>query len=842
MISTLDDGGKNLYDILISCVDHILNMTNNGDELLLLGDFNLPNSKWVANEDDDNYLPEGNPNYRESCFLNSLFSLGLNQMSGVTNVLGRQLDLVFFTDVDNLIVEPSPLVMSSVDDHHPPLLLNYCFNSENKPCPEVVTHSFNFKKANFSELSSKLASIDYNNLLSANELDVDVERFYSVLYEALVSCVPFEAQKLPSSCPPWYNHELKHMKNQKNRLWKAYLKRKDSLSLNSFINCYNQFRLLSLALYREYLSSMRDRVYTDSRNFFKFVNTKKKVDNYPNTMQHVNWSSSESSAICNVFASFFQQSFTSSDFQPNDSNFRHIVPNQLAHNISISITIDDIAKHIDELPYDFTSGPDGIPPAVLKCCAEVLLPPLKTIFQKSLNYGHFPTLWKNSYIIPIHKSGNKNEISNYRPIAKLSAIPKLFESIIYSAIMPICKRLISANQHGFLAARSTTTNLLEFTSLAVEGFVSGFQTDCVYTDFSKAFDKLSHSIIILKLRKLGFPPALLVWFQSYLAGRTYQVLFRGSQSVPIEASSGVPQGSHLGPLLFILSIDDIVPLLKHCRILIYADDIKLFRHIKSIEDCKLLQVDLDTFYSWCTNNNLVLNISKCEVMTFCRRRGPIIHDYTFFNEGVNRVNHVKDLGIRFDSKLDFSTHISFITSKGSLVLGFIKRWSKEFNNTLITKHLYISLVRPLLEYASQVWSPNYSSHIGRIESVQRRFVRFALRPLPWDDPVILPSYECRLKLLNLSTLYKRREVADVVFVHQLLNGRVDSGFLSRRASFRESRYRLRRPPLLHTNYSNTNYGRFEPVNRMFINVNKNINVFSMDISKDVLKRTLFNCS
>jgi len=232
----------------------------------------------------------------------------------------------------------------------------------------------------------------------------------------------------------------------------------------------------------------------------------------------------------------------------------------------------------------------------------------------SLETSDFPHRWKESFVIPLHKKGSKLNACNYRGISKLSAIPKLFENIITPHLQHSCRSLISSCQHGFIKRRSTTTNLLEFTSFVIGGFRKNRQTDVVYTDFSKAFDSVSHPILVRKLDLLGFSGDFLRWILSYLNDRTQRVIFKNSLPSLIRVTSGVPQGSHLGPLLFTLFINDLPLVLTKSRVLMYADDVKLCLQYNDPAQSLALQSDLNAFQTWCMDNELNLNGSKCKLM------------------------------------------------------------------------------------------------------------------------------------------------------------------------------------------------------------------------------------
>ena len=207
-----------------------------------------------------------------------------------------------------------------------------------------------------------------------------------------------------------------------------------------------------------------------------------------------------------------------------------------------------------------------------------------------------PDLWKSSFIVPLHKSGNKSEISNYRGICKLSALPKLFEEVIVTQVSFNIEKYISPYQHGFLKGKSTTTNLLVFVAHVIEGFSNGLSTDTIYTDSKKAFDYVNHLLMVFKSRQFGFSDRWFLWLESYLSNRTQRVVFKNNISREILVTSGVPQGSHLGPLLFLIFINDLPTVIQNSRILLFADDVKLFYSFST--DCAPLQNDLNNLAKW----------------------------------------------------------------------------------------------------------------------------------------------------------------------------------------------------------------------------------------------------
>lgn len=266
---------------------------------------------------------------------------------------------------------------------------------------------------------------------------------------------------------------------------------------------------------------------------------------------------------------------------------------------------------------------------------------------------------------------------------------------------------------------------------------------------------------------------------------------------------------------------------------------KIYRHISGPADSIPLQDDLNRFSIWCQKNFLELNISKCETITYSRKRSPSpSRTYYINNEPIRKTHSIRDLGVICDSELNFRPHIDSIISRANSSLGFVKRWSKEFSNPYVTKSLYMTFVRPLLEYASQVWSPHHNVHIQRIEAVQRRFLRFALRGLGWLDIYNLPPYEDRLKLINLQSLSKRREVADIIFAHELVSGNIDCHALLEKICININLRNLRSTPLFYLAPHRTDYGQNEPINRMLRTVNNYSEHFNFNCNKFTLRNKL----
>lgn len=334
---------------------------------------------------------------------------------------------------------------------------------------------------------------------------------------------------------------------------------------------------------------------------------------------------------------------------------------------------------------------------------------------------------------------------------------------------------------------------------------------------------------------MGIHGNLFRWFSSYVHNRCQTVVLNGFTSASICIPSGVPQGSLLGPLLFIIFVADISSCFRSSKILLYADDMKILSPIRSNEDASRLQEDLNRFQNYCTINKLDLNISKCYVCSFTRKPIHILFNYTLKNSSLSRVSFIRDLGVTFDSKLLFDNHVNNVVNKASKALGFVLRMSSQFQSLKTFKILYCAYVRSHLEYASQVWNPSYGVYINRIEGIQRKFLRY----LQYRTNVYLPDYSARCKKQHLLPLHERRRIADLSYLLSLANGTIDCPELLGQLGLRTPSNALRKPNLLQIPRTRSNYRQNSfliRACRCYNSISKNVDLDIFNMSVLTLKR------
>ena len=569
---------------------------------------------------------------------------------------------------------------------------------------------------------------------------------------------------------PWMNRTLIKKWRKKYFAWKRYTESKSYNSYREYKKEADTLKKNARQAKRLYEKKIAKEARGNKRQFFRYVNSKLTVRPDISTMQNeMGELVDNDKEICNILAKYFNSVYT-----PASDEVMPEMNNMFVSEIgNLEITREDIKSRLERINVTKSSGPDNIHPYVLQKTAGVTCIPLEIIFKKSINSGECPTDWRSANVAPIHKKGDRTDPSNYRPISLTSQVCKILESIVRAHVLEHLEmnNILRDEQHGFRERRSCLTNLLEMMEYWTEILDEGDGIDVAYLDFKKAFDLVSHQHLLYKMSKYGITNQTLNWIRAFLHQRSQRVVIRGSTSESFEVTSGVPQGSVLGPILFLIFINDL-PLEIISPLSLFADDSKVFSRIVADKNKKkgqaengnvLLQKDLNSIASWAKKWKMEFNVDKCKIMHLGNQN--IKHTYTMDGSSLATTNEEKDLGVLIDDKLGFDKHIRSIVKKANRMLGLIKIGFSCLDKEIFM-NLYPVLVRPLLEYCVQVWSPYKRKYINLLEGVQRRATKLVpeLREL---------QYEERLKKLGLTTLEERRVRGDMIETYKILTGKED---------------------------------------------------------------------
>ena len=466
-----------------------------------------------------------------------------------------------------------------------------------------------------------------------------------------------------------------------------------------------------------------------------------------------------------------------------------------------NFSVEDIIKAIDEINVN-SSGPDfSIPAPVLKNCKNVLSKPLLLLWDHSFKHGIVPTFYKHQLITPVFKKGSRSLPANYRPVSLTAHEIKIFERILRAKMVDFLEEnnLLCHQQHGFRKGRSCLTELLEQYDEILNNFLNQNETDVIYLDFAKAFDKVDHQILLQKIKNIGIGGKLFDWIRSFLSNRNQVVVVDGVLSFLALVISGVPQGTVLGPLLFLIYLNDIADCLKYCKIKCFADDSRIFRSISLCQDNALLQHDLLKVSEWSKLNNMKLHDDKFVYLNFnIRSKKSALVNLPFYTENLQYKTStgqilepsdtVTDLGVLFSENLDWSSHVSMIVKKAKQKAGWALSVFRD-RSPLVMNTLFKSLIRSLLEYACPLWIGLSLQNMRDLEAVQRAFTNKT------TCPPYVSNYWDRLQYLNIMSLQRRRERYVILHMWKILNGKTTNDLNI--CFYESSRYGLlaRIPPL-----------------------------------------------
>ena len=482
----------------------------------------------------------------------------------------------------------------------------------------------------------------------------------------------------------------------------------------------------------------------------------------------------EASDQAELFNCYFQQQFS------EPSTYEIPIDTSDSNDCPIDFGPGRIMTILQNLKPSKAMGPDKISGKVLKNCSHTLAPALSLLFNLSYSSGSLPSEWKLANVVPVHKKGSKTDVQNYRPISLTSLVVKVMEKIIRDELMLKCGDLIDHRQHGFLPEKSCSTQLTQFCDSLSLSLNKNIKSDIIYFDFAKAFDSVNHDLILHKLkRSFRIDGKLLAFIKNYLSDRWQSVVVHGSTSSRLRVLSGVPQGSILGPSLFVLFINDISSgLSPGTNIMLYADDTNIWREMNCEEDYDTIQRDIDYLLDWAIRNKMKFHPAKCKVLSVSNpsSRSPFLgilpyiqYSYSLGGVILDYTESEKDLGIHMNSTLNFNEQALFLYAKANQKLGMLKRNCYFVNDIRRRKVLYLTLVRSIFEHCPTIWRPRSNTMINKLESLQKRALKW-IRNESNTSYSIDDIYYSHCKQLNILPIRVRFDYHDLKTLHLIIHG------------------------------------------------------------------------
>ena len=668
---------------------------------------------------------------------------------------------------ENMIGEIAYYSPLGLSDHSVLVFDYHCYLK-----PENISRmKYYLDKGDYNAMRQDM-SIDWDSACDGCEHNIDSMwlLFINKLNDAKNKHIP---HKLIGGRPPWgdkgkfpIHEKVRKEIRKKHRCWeKAYTDKTESAK-KKYNQQRNKVRKLTRKLYKDYEKKIAKEAKSNPKRFWQYAKSKTKTSSTIAQLQVApdnDELTTNDTEKAELLQKYFSSVFTREP--PED------IPTVTEHNAQsqlncLTVSEKQVFDKLSKLDISKSAGPDDIQPRILRELANTLPVPLAKIFNFSLRTSTLPTDWKMGNITAIFKKGQRKLPSNYRPISLTSIVCKVLESLVRDAIIKHFKDnlLFSSNQFGFISGRSTTLQLLHVLETWSEILDRGGNIDCIYMDFMKAFDTVSHERLLSKIQSYCISDQLLGWISSFLSDRQQRVCINGCHSNWGSVTSGIPQGSVLGPILFVIYINDLPEMVNNSTVYLFADDTKIFKEISCFADIDDVQEDLTALQEWSDKWLLRFHPDKCVALSLGKTKEDA-HQYFLTKDNkdfqLKNVNQETDLGITVDSSLSFDQHVQAKVNKANSITGLIRRTFNYLDEENILM-LYKALVRPHLEYGNAVWHPHKVEHITAIGNVQRRITKLipTLKDLPYSD---------RLKRLRLPTLAYRRLRGDMIETYKIFN-------------------------------------------------------------------------
>lgn len=790
-------------------------------DMIVLGDFN------------EDILSPVSSNHLTRTMLKFNLAHVINEPTRITPTSATCLDLIM-TNHSSIINDSQ--VLPPFNSDHSTITTEVNFKTY-----KSLTYKKNiwkFEEANITAIENELNQTDWSFILNGDNMNEIANQFEEVILSTAQKFIPKVTFTKRPNDKPWMTNEIRKCMRQRNRLYNKAKRTRQTSHWQKYKDKRNEIVDIIREAKSDYNKKLEEKIADPNlspKDWYRLVNdiTKLKNKHNPqpplckNNQVHIH-PIDKAQTLNEHFASISKiENEPQIPAQPIDTEF------SLS---SIHVTNQDVKDQLHLLNSSKPGGPDDISPKLLKLISSCIHYPLTLLFNRSLELGQVPYQWKMGNISAIFKGkGDDQDPTNYRPISVTSCLGKILEKIIFKYLFNYLEenKILTNYQSGFRPRDSTVNQLLELYQIIVENLDKGLELKFIFCDISKAFDKVWHQGLLHKLRNYGINGNIYNWFTSYLLDRKQRVISEGFSSTWLPTCAGVPQGSVLGPYLFLLYINDVVNNID-TNVRLFADDTSLFTVIENANSIQALQEDLYKIAKWSEDWCIILNPSKTTSMTFTRKRNSQPLDVKFDDQTLKDVKHHTHLGLTLTSDASWDEHIKRTYSKAAYRLNILRMLKYDLDRKSLLR-FYTSFIRPTLEYGDIVWDNISQQNQTLLENVQLDACRIITGLRKGTSHSILYNE------LGLCPLAERRKKHKLIQFYKILNNEAPTYLdnILYRFNEQQSQYNLRSEKLKHPTPKTKSYqdSFFISTTNLWNNLSPELNnATSLHSFKNLLKK------
>lgn len=736
----------------------------------IAGDFNLDLAQCDTNTDAQSFL--------DLMHSNSLIPL-INKPTRTTDTTETIIDNIFCNNLSGH--NSSGILLNDVSDHFP-IFCSIETHQSQTPSAKSTYNFRSYNEASKQAFADRIQSENWNSVYASQDAQNAYSSFAATVSDAYLNCFPLQQkQRTKSTQNPWLTRGLKRSIKKKNKLYAILKQRPNAYNAIIYRRYKNILKRLIIVAKREYFQEQLHKHRSNINKTWQILKTAigHNKNNPPLKSALIDGNlQTDTTLIANAINNYFVDVGSSLDalIPSSDLDPSSFLRGHHMDSLYLSpVTPDEIYTCLLKLK-DSCSGHDHLKPSIIKNIAQYITQPLAHVLNLCFQQAIFPTELKQANITPIFKKGDPTLFQNYRPIAILPVFSKIFEHLLHTRLVSFFDRnnIISSSQFGFRKHYSTEQALASTMERISSELDHGNDVIGIFLDLKKAFDTVNSEILLRKLHFYGVRGIPLALIRNYLHGRTQRTVLNNYHSHQLQCSCGVPQGSILGPLLFIVYINDLSNTLSSAFTTMYADDTNIFlsgNNITHMTD--ILNIEMQALSSWLQCNRLSLNVDKTHVMVFSlnpttRNLKPSIE---INGSSISTINTTTFLGVKIDNSLSWKHHTTHVCNKISKSIGILKKVSHIFDRTVL-QNLYNTFILPYLTYCISIWGNAANTHLNHIFILQKRALRIIYHTDALAHTTPLFSHSGILKLEDLYTY------SLALIIYRLKNNMYPSTFIN----------------------------------------------------------------